>query len=250
MLTNDLIFGLGVFAAASVEAVEALTVVLAVGITRGWRSTMYGVGAALLTLAVIIAVLGPAIAAIPISVLRLVVGGLLLIFGLGWLRKAILRAVGYLRTRDEAAIFTKTTQAAGDTKSRRLHAVDDWYSFTVSYKSVLLEGLEVVFIVLAFATSASSLSVAVIASLLAIIVIAALGIALRRPLTKIPENALKYGVGVMLTSFGTFWAAEGAGIHWPAGDASLPVLILSFAVAALLIQVLARRYYRASLVHA
>lgn len=233
MVWRELLLGLSVFAASSVEAVEALTIVLAVGTTRGWRSTIYGVLSALVVLAAIVAALGPALTVLPIGVLRLVVGGLLLIFGLQWLRKAMLRASGLLTMRDEAKAFAKARNAAHDEHAKRTkNLVDDWYSFTVAFKGVLLEGLEVAFIVITFVAQGSSV-VVVSSAALAVVVVVGLGLAVRAPLTKVPENALKYGVGVMLTSFGTFWSLEGLGLTWPGADAAILGLIVFYALTSL-----------------
>lgn len=224
-----------VFLACVVEAVEALTIVLAVGISRGWRSTWQGVIAGLLVLAVVVAVLGPALTMVPIDVLRLVVGGLLLIFGLGWLRKAILRASGLKALHDEDAIYARQVAAAQAATQVRKAAVDDWYAFTLAFKGVLLEGLEVAFIVVTFGSNQGSIRLAVLGAVLAILVVLVAGIMLRAPLSRVPENTLKLGVGTLLTSFGMFWGGEGAGAHWPGGDAALPVLIvlvLAFALGA------------------
>jgi uncharacterized membrane protein len=213
---------LSVFLASIVEGVEALTIVLAVGTTRSWRSTWYGVAAASLVLALFVAALGPALTAIPINALRLVIGGLLLTFGLQWLRKAILRASGYKALHDEAAIFNKATSAAKKSGSDTTKGfVDDWYAFTLSFKSVLLEGLEVAFIVVTFGANQGSISLAIAGAVAAIVVVVAVGAAVRAPLSRVPENSLKFAVGIMLTSFGLFWGSEGAGVHWPGKDAAL-----------------------------
>ncbi|MGI9093488.1 MAG: COG4280 domain-containing protein [Mycobacteriales bacterium] len=209
------------FLACGVEAVEAATIVLAVGLTRGWSSAGRGVAAALIVLVAVVAVLGPAVSALPLGALRIVVGGLLLVFGLGWLRKAILRAAGYRALHDEDQIYRRETASALTASSRSAFAVPDVYGFTIAFKGVLLEGLEVVFIVLTFGTNAHHVGIASIAALAAIGVVVAVAIAVRGPLTRVPENTLKLLVGTMLTSFGTFWAGEGAGAHWPGADASL-----------------------------
>ncbi len=236
MITRDIVLALSVFLASLVEGVEALTIVLAVGTTRGWRSTSYGVYAAHLTLAVITAVLGPALTVIPIGGLRLFVGGLLLIFGLQWLRKAILRASGHLTTRDEDAIYDRASGTARKAKDKTKEGfVDDWYSFTIAYKGVLLEGLEVAFIVITFGASQGSLLLAVAAALVAILFVVSVGMAVRHPLARVPENNLKFGVGVMLASFGTFWGAEGAGIKWPGSDTALLGIIPVYLCTALLL---------------
>lgn len=230
---RDVLLVLAVFFACTVEAVEALTVVLAVGLSRGWRSTWQGVAAGLLVLAVVVAVLGPALTVVPLGALRLVVGGLLLVFGLGWLRKAVLRASGLKALHDEDAIYTRQVDAARAAGAGRRGAVGDWYAFTLAFKSVLLEGLEVAFIVVTFGANQGSVGLAVLGAGLAVVAVLVAGVAVRGPLSRVPENTLKFVVGVLLTSFGTFWGAEGAGAHWPGSDAALPVVIVVVAAAAL-----------------
>jgi uncharacterized membrane protein len=212
-----------VFLACAVEAVEATTIVLAMGTTRSWSSALAGVAAAILSLAVIVAALGPALTALPLSTLRLVVGGLLLVFGLQWLRKAILRAAGLKALHDELDAYDQYTRSAH--AASRVGGGIDAFSFAVSFKGVLLEGLEVVFIVLTFGANQNRLGVAVVAAALAVVVVVLAGVAARAPLARVPENTMKFAVGVMLTSFGTFWGAEGAGASWPGGDAALIVLV-------------------------
>jgi uncharacterized membrane protein len=212
-----------VFLACAVEAVEATTIVLAMGTTRSWPSALAGVAAAILALAVIVAALGPALTALPIATLRLVVGGLLLIFGLQWLRKAILRAAGLKALHDERDAFAQYARSARAASSAGEGI--DAFSFAVSFKGVLLEGLEVVFIVLTFGANQNRLGVAIAAAAAAVLVVVLAGVAARAPLARVPENTMKFAVGVMLTSFGTFWGAEGAGASWPGGDAALLVLV-------------------------
>jgi uncharacterized membrane protein len=231
----ELGLAVSVFLACAVEAVEALTIVLAMGTTRSWRSTWYGVAAATVVLAVVVAIVGPALTALPLGVLRVVVGGLLLVFGLQWLRKAILRASGLKALHDETALFAEETERARAQARGDQRAGIDPYAFTVSFKGVLLEGLEVVFIVLTFGANQHRVGLAAVAAVAAVVVVVAVGFAVRAPLARVPENALKFAVGVMLTSFGTFWSAEGAGAHWPGGDAALLVMIPGLLVAALTI---------------
>jgi uncharacterized membrane protein len=205
--------------------VEALTIVLAAGVTRGWRSALFGLGTAVIVLTAIVAVLGPALTLIPISALRLVVGTLLLAFGLQWLRKAILRASGFKALHDEEAIYAEElaeARAAG----REERAGMDWYGFTLSFKGVLLEGLEVAFIVITFGSAQGNIPLAAAAAGAALVLVATVGVLVRAPLARVPENTLKFAVGVMLTTFGIFWSAEGAGADWPGGDASLPVVLV------------------------
>jgi uncharacterized membrane protein len=229
---NALPLILTVFIACVVEAVEALTIVLATGITREWRSTFQGMAAALVTLAVITAAVGPAINELPLTALRVVVGALLAIFGLQWLRKAVLRATGYKALHDEASAYLREVAAAQAATKESKRGVTDWYSFTLAFKGVLLEGLEVVFIVVTFGDNQKNYGAAVIGAAAAIILVTIVGIAVRAPLTKVPENWMKLAVGVMLTSFGTFWGAEGAGVRWPGNDAALLVVIPVVAVVA------------------
>jgi len=221
------------FLASAVEFVEALTIVLAVGVTRQWRSTLVGVGAAALTLAVIVGVFGTAIVLfVPIAVLRLVVGAFLLVFGLQWLCKAILRAAGARARHDEAAIYER--QVAHLAEEPPVPAAGmDWISFTVAFKGVLLEGLEVAFIVVTFGASAGQLGPAALGAAAAGALVLMAGAALHRPLARVPENGLKYAVGLMLVTFGTFWAGEGIGIDWPGSDAVLFVLLAAYLVASL-----------------
>jgi uncharacterized membrane protein len=220
-----------VFLACAVEAVEALTIVLAVGSTRGWSSAMSGVAAATAALAAIIAALGPALTSLPIDVLRALVGGLLLIFGLQWLRKAILRAAGLKPKHDELQTFTQQTQAARAAVGQR--AGLDGYAFTVAFKGVLLEGLEVAFIVLTFGANQHHVTLAAAAAGLAVLLVIAAGAAARAPLARVPENTMKFAVGVLLTSFGTFWGTEGADASWPGGDGALLALIPAVLLAAI-----------------
>jgi len=224
---------LTVFVACAVEAVEALTIVLAAGLTREWRSTFQGMAAALVALAAIVAVLGPTIALLPLTALRLVVGALLAIFGLQWLRKAILRATGYKSLHDEASAYLREVEAAKTAGLSSRGRVHDWYAFTLSFKGVLLEGLEVVFIVITFGASQHNVGAAVIGAAAAVLVVAVTGIAVRAPLARVPENAMKFAVGIMLTSFGIFWGAEGAGVSWPGQDVALLVLVPVVALASL-----------------
>lgn len=220
MTGSELALLLSVFLACAVETVEAVTIVLAIGLTRGWRSAWAGVGAGVLVLIAITAVLGPAVSALPLTTLRLIVGGLLLTFGLQWLRKAILRAGGLKAIHDEDAIFAREraqAQAAGGVSPGRI----DGYGFTVAFKGVLLEGLEVVFIVLTFGANQGRVPLAAAGAAAAVLLVVGGALAVHRPLSRVPENAMKFSVGVMLTSFGCFWGAEGAGVHWPGGDAAL-----------------------------
>jgi uncharacterized membrane protein len=214
------------FLASAVEAVEALTIVLAVGVTRGWRFTLAGVAAAIGLLALLVLVIGPRLASIPIDTLRLVVGALLLVFGLQWLRKAILRASGLKDTHDEVAAFAREAAAARSAAPADPRSFDG-YAFTLAFKGVCLEGLEVVFIVLTFGAAQGSISLAIAGAAAALALVIVVGVVLREPLARVPENALKFAVGVLLTSFGIFWSAEGAGVSWPGGDAAIPAVVIA-----------------------
>jgi uncharacterized membrane protein len=212
------------FLASAVEMVEALTIVLAAGVARGWRSSLSGAAVAAIVLAGVVAALGSAITAIPLDVLRLVVGGLLLTFGLQWLRKAILRASGHKALHDEDAIFARELEQAGGAP-RPLRAGIDAYGFTLAFKGVLLEGLEVVFIVLTFGSAQRSIPLAALGATAAFALVVAAGLALRAPLARMPENTIKFAVGIMLTTFGIFWSTEGAGASWPGSDLALIALL-------------------------
>jgi len=219
-----------VFLACAVEAVEATTIVLAAATARDGRSAASGTVAALVVLAAIVLVAGPSIELLPIGVLRLVVGALLLVFGLQWLRKSIARASGDKPLHDEEAIYLRTVARAEGVTRRSRFGVPDAYAFVLSFKGVLLEGLEVVFIVVTFGSSAHQLGAAAVAAGAAVLVVAALGFAVRGPLSRIPENSLKFIVGALLTTFGIFWSAEGAGAVWPGSDLAL-LAVAAFVVA-------------------
>ncbi|MDP9236081.1 MAG: hypothetical protein M3P30_01555 [Chloroflexota bacterium] len=233
---------LAAFLASSVEMVEALTIVLAVGVTRGWRSTLIGAMLAFIALAVVVAALGPALTLIPIDSLRLVVGGLLLVFGLQWLRKSILRASGYKALHDEELIFEREA-AEARAAGTEVRAGLDWYSFTLAFKGVFLEGLEVAFIVVTFGSSQGSIPLAVVGATAALIIVVSVGLLVHAPLSRVPENSMKYVVGVMLTTFGIFWSAEGAGVDWPGSElALLGVLVFVLLSSWGLIGLLRRQY--------
>jgi uncharacterized membrane protein len=219
------------FIASAVEFVEATTIVLAVGVTRGWRAPLYGTIAAALTLAAIIAVLGVTIVTVvPEHALKAFVGALLLLFGLRWLRKAVLRFAGIVALHDEERIYLNEVaelRAQGLTRTGfdRVGAI-------VAYKAVLLEGTEVAFIVIAFgAGGPAALNAAVVGAIAAGVFVIALGLALRQPLTMVPENWMKFGVGAILSAFGVFWFAEGLGAQWPGDALSIPVILLVFLAA-------------------
>ena len=240
MTTSAVILVLTTFLASAVEAVEALTVVLAVGVTRGWRAPLIAAGAATLALAAVIAIFGPALTRIPIDVLRLIIGTLLLIFGLQWLRKAILRASGYKALRDEEALYEREiaeARAAG-TATR---AGMDWYAFTLAFKGVFLEGLEVAFIVLTFGTTQGSIPLAALGAGLALALVVVVGAVVHRPLSRVPENTMKFSVGLMLSAFGIFWSVEGVGIEWPGQDVAILGILAFLTVVSLGLVALFRR---------
>jgi uncharacterized membrane protein len=249
MSTSTFLIVAGAFLACAVEMVEALTIVLGVGVVRGWRSTLIGAGAAGIVLALVVATLGPALDSIPIDTLRLVVGALLLAFGLQWLRKAILRASGFKDLHDEDEAFREErarAEAAGEEQRAGL----DWYSFTVAFKGVLLEGLEVVFIVIAFGSAQGHLGLAVAGAVAAFVVVVVAGVLAQGPLSRVPENTIKFVVGLLLTSFGCFWSAEGAGVDWPGDELSLLAVIACFAAVSFLFVRALRRKRRALVVAA
>lgn len=217
------------FLASSVEVVEAVTIVLAAGITRGWRSTWIGVISAALVLSALVALVGPGLQAdVPLPVLRVVIGTLLLIFGLQWLRKAIMRYTGLKALHDEAAIFQREVTELSAAPKVNVQTGMDWTAFTVSFKGVLLEGLEVVFIVITFALSARDLTPPLLGAAVAAVIVTAVALVVHKPLSRIPENTLKFVVGIMLTSFGTFWAGEGVGLNWPGEDLAILGLIVFY----------------------
>ena len=218
-----------VFLASSVEMVEALTIVVAVGVTRGWRSALEGVAAALATLAALVVAIGPALVHyVPLNGLRIAVGGLLLVFGLQWLRKAVLRAVGLKAKHDEDTIFAE--QVSELSAAPRPATGRDSTAFAVAFKGVFLEGLEVVVIVLTLGIADHRLGLAAAGAGAAVVVVAIVGAAVSRQLANVPENAMKMAVGLMLVSFGTFWAGEGVGVRWPGSELALPVLVGAYAV--------------------
>jgi uncharacterized membrane protein len=231
--TSDTIVLVGaVFLAAAVEMVEALTIVLAVGHTRGWRSALEGAGIALVALAALVAALGPALVEVPLSTLRLVVGIVLLIFGLQWLRKAVLRSSGFKAKHDEDAIYRETVASLaleGKSPGR------DQVAFVVAFKGVFLEGLEIVIAVLTLGTSAHRLGLAATVAGVAVVAVGIVGVIVAKQLSKVPENAMKMAVGIMLVSYGTFWTGEGLKIRWPGGDVMLLGLVVIYAFAAAVI---------------
>ena len=233
MSWSQLGLGASTFLASTVEMVEAVTIVLAMGLTRGWRSAFWGTVLALSALTAITAVAGYAVVEwLPESLLQFVIGTLLLIFGLQWLRRAILRSAGLEAKHDEDAIFQEELAAARAAGTERRLGLD-WFGFVVTFKGVFLEGLEIVFIVITFGLNADNVPLAAAGAISGGIVVLVAAVALHRPLARVPENTIKFAVGLLLSTFGTFWAVEGLGlfrdgsasIEWPGGDAALLVLL-------------------------
>ena len=215
------------FLASLVEVVEAFTIVLAVGIVRGWRPAFLGTGAALIVLASIVFSLGPVLDRVPLHLLQFLIGSLLLLFGMRWLRKAILRSAGYIPLHSEEAEFLmETVHLRGEESQHRPHL--DWLAGVAAFKAVLLEGFEVIFIVIAVGAGRGLLIPASLGALAACILVLSIGILVHKPLARVPENALKFIVGVMLSAFGVFWIGEGFGISWPGGDLMLLALVILF----------------------
>jgi len=220
-MKDFLLFGSS-FAASLVEMVEALTIVLAVGVTKGWKTALTGVLAAVLVLLVIVVAFGPLLSKMPLPLLRVIIGALLLVFGLQWLRKSILRASGFKALHDEDQIFADEVAALGGVRPT---ATIDKAGVAVAFKGVLLEGLEVAFIVVTFGATQHKVGLAAVGALAALLLVVVVGLVVHRPLARVPENSLKMVVGGMLTSFGIFWAGEGVGVRWPGTDAFLLVII-------------------------
>jgi uncharacterized membrane protein len=236
MYVQLLTFG-AAFLGSSVECVEALTIVLAVGLTRGWRAPLYGTVAAIVLLAVLVVVFGQLIVTrVPELTLKLIIGTLLVLFGLRWLHKAVLRSAGVVATHDETKAYADAVSSLQATTDKR-----DWVGFTLALKGVFLEGLEVVFIVIAVGGTSKSLGIAVAGGLLAMVVVAAIGVVVRKPLAQVPENTLKYAVGIILTSIGTFWAGEGMGATWPLDFVSIAGLAVIYFAASRVAIALIRR---------
>lgn len=231
MSGTEIGLALSVFLACAVEAVEALTIVLAVGQTRSWSAALSGVGAAAAVLAALVAGLGAALTTLPIDDLRIVIGAALLVFGVQWLRKAILRGAGRKALHDERDAYQRELTAA---QAAGAAAAWDRYSFAIAFQGVLIEGLEVALIVVTFGASEHHTGLAAVAAAVAVAVVVLAGIAVRAPLARVPENTLKHTVGVLMSSFGIFWIAEGIGAHWPGGDASLPAIVAVVLAASLL----------------
>ena len=229
--SSTVVLLLAVFGASTVEMVEALTIVVASGVTRGWRSALEGAAAALAVLTIVVLVVGvPLIRWVPINTLRVVVGGLLLVLGLSWLRKSILRASGHKALHDEDVIFAATTAELAAGQSGPKKDGRDAVGFAVAFKGVFLEGTEVVLIVVSLGASQHRLGIAAAAAGAAAVMVAAVGAVVAKQLSRVPENLIKTGVGIMLTSFGLFWVGEGSGVHWPGSDLAIIVLVGVFVV--------------------
>ncbi len=227
--TSTVVLVLAVFGACAVEMVEALTIVVAAGVTRGWRSALEGAAVAVVVLAVIVLSVGvPLMRYVPIDTLRVVVGALLLVLGLSWLRKSILRASGHKALHDEDAIFATTSAELRGSSGQPLPKRRDGVGFAVAFKGVFLEGVEVVLVVVSLGASQHRLGIAAAAAGAAVVVVAGVGAVVARQLSRVPENTIKTAVGIMLTSFGLFWVGEGAGVHWPGGDVDILGLVALF----------------------
>lgn len=236
MYQQVLIFG-AAFVGSAVESTEALTIVLAIGLTRGWRAPLAGTVAALVLLGILVVLFGQLIVArVPDWALKLVVGTLLLLFGIRWLHKAVLRSAGVIAMHDEEAAYVETVNDLRGALERQ-----DWVGFVLALKGVFLEGLEVVFIVIGVGGTGKGLPAAIVGGLVAMVVVAATGVVVRRPLARVPENTLKYAVGIVLTSLGTFWAAEGMGATWPLDFVSILGLVVVYFAASRLAIALIRR---------
>jgi uncharacterized membrane protein len=228
------------FLASLVEAVEALTIVLAVATVRGWRQAGLGAFAGLAVLVLIVVTLGPLLDRVPLHLLQLAIGVLLLLFGMRWLRKAILRAAGVIPLHDEAAAFAAETAELRE-QAHRHEARLDWLAGLASFKAVLLEGLEVVFIVIAVGAGRGLLVPAAAGALAACLLVAGAGLVVHRPLARVPENTLKFAVGVMLSAFGMFWTGEGLGVAWPGADLAIVAFAALFLIVGLAAVALVRR---------
>src|SRR6476620_10321519 len=228
------------FLSSLVEAVEALTIVLAVASVRGWRPAALGALAGLALLLLIVVALGPMLNRVPVHALQLVIGVLLLLFGMRWLRKAILRAGSVIALHDEGIAFATETEELRD-QARQHEARLDWLAGLASFKAVVLEGLEVVFIVIAVGAGRGLFGAASLGALAACLVVVAVGFVIHRPLERVPENTLKFAVGVMLSAFGVFWTGEGLGVPWPGEDLAILAFAVLFLTVALAAVALTRR---------
>ncbi len=228
------------FLGSLVEFVETLTIVLAVGTVRGWRPALIGTGAGIAVLTAIVAAAGPALGLIPLFAIQIVVGALLLVFGLRWLRKAALRATGIIPLHDEVKVYARETEIMRATPHAR-HPWWDTVAVVASFKAMVLEGLEIVFIVIAVGTTGNMLVPASVGAAAAGVLVLLVGIRLQRPLARVPENTLKWAVGILLSAFGTFWMGEGLGAHWPGGDLSIFAIASALLIGSLAFVTVARR---------
>jgi uncharacterized membrane protein len=247
--SSQVVLVVAVFLASSVEMVEALTIVVAAGVSRGWRSALEGVGAALLVLAVLVAALGPVLVRLPLNTLRVVIGGILLVYGLQWLRKAVLRATGYKAPHDEDVIYAKTVESMSQSTAE-VRAGRDPVGFAVAFKGTFLEGLEVVIVVLTLGATDHDVGLAAVAALVAVVLVGLVGVVVARQLAGVPENTMKTAVGLMLVSFGSFWTGEGLGVHWPGSDLAIPVLVAVYGLVVGVLVVTVRRTRVVGGVHA
>ncbi len=232
------------FLGSFVEVVEAFTIILAVGISRSWRPAFIGTGLALLVLAALIVILGPLLGMIPIELLQFVIGTLLILFGMRWLRKAVLRASGFIALHDEAEAFAKETdQLKRQAAERRA----DFIAGTAAFKAVLLEGIEVVFIVIAVGAGRGMLGYATLGAAIACLLVLIVGLVVHKPLSQVPENTLKFVVGLLLTAFGVFWTGEGLGADWPGADLSLIAILAVLAIFSVVAVRMLRGYHSANI---
>jgi len=228
------------FLASLVEVVEAFTIVLAVGTVGGWRPALTGTAAGLGLLGLLVLALGPVVDRLPLEAIQLVIGILLLLFGMRWLRKAILRSAGIIALHDEELAYARETASLGEAASREATR-RSWIAGLAAFKAIVLEGIEIVFVVVAVGAGRGLLWPAALGALAACAIVLVAGIAIHKPLSRVPENALKFGVGVMLSAFGVYWTGEGLGVAWPGHDLALLALAGTFLAAGLALVPIARR---------
>jgi len=228
------------FLASAVEVVEAFTIVLAVGAFSGWRPALLGTAAGVAVLAGLVLSLGPVLGAIPLHPLQLVIGVLLLLFGMRWLRKAVLRSAGVIALHDEDAVFAQET-AHLRVQAARHRDGKGWIAGVAAFKAVVLEGIEVVFVIIAVGAAHGQMWAASLGAFAACAIVLAIGLVVHKPLSKVPENTLKFAVGVMLSAFGVFWTGEGLGVDWPGGDVAILAFALLFLAAGVALSSALRR---------
>lgn len=231
------------FLGSFVEVVEAFTIILAVGVTRSWRPALIGTGLALIVLAALVLALGPLLGLIPVDIMQLVIGTLLILFGLRWLRKAILRASGFIALHDEEMAFAAETDSL---RRRSTERRADFLAGTAAFKAVLLEGVEVVFIVIATGAGRGMIGYASLGAAAACLLVIVIGLLVHKPLSTVPENTLKFIVGLLLSAFGIFWVGEGVGAEWPGADLSLIGIFAVLVLFSLTAVRLLRQYSNAS----